>query len=298
MTFERKFDITARYLPVPSARRRSYAMERVRFVVAHDSGNPGSSAAQNVAYFTRTASAKGLPTSSAYLFVDDNDILECIPVFRPGKQPEKAWHVLRTEVSLRLYGCYANDGAIGIEYCFGNNINADRAYQRYVWLIAYVCYQFQLDPASAVVGHCMLDQTRRTDPRTGLGHGGFSYEQLLIDVVKEYAECSGQAVPPPPPHDPNARGSVRVSMPLYIRKGKPSRMAPVCGIAEPGDILDYVGIVADGYPVHNNRKWYRDQHGNFFWSGGTAPLEESGLAPAPASRWPAVAGRALSWPAS
>jgi uncharacterized protein YjgD (DUF1641 family) len=36
----------------------------------------------------------------------------------------------------------------------------------------------------------ILDPERRTDPQNGLSHSGRSYKQLLLDVVKEYGECT------------------------------------------------------------------------------------------------------------
>lgn len=275
MDFLIRFSITRQYLPTPTARRRGYPMSPgVRFIVAHDTGNQNTTAAQNVSYFTRTANPSGGDISSAHFFVDATQIIECIPVFDPASPPEMAWHVRPTEQdSNRLFGYRANAAAIGIEYCYGTAINADEAYRRYVWLIAYACYRFALDPATAVVGHFMLDPHRRTDPVTGLAHSRRNYEQLLRDVVAEYAECSGQA--PPAGHAVShheAAGSVRATVRLHIRLGQPSTMAPICGIAEVGDILDYVAIARDAYPVNGNRSWYRNKNGNYFWSGGTAAL--------------------------
>ncbi len=51
----------------------------VRFIVAHDTGNPGSTAANNVSYYERSRNDQ---SASAHIFVDDKEILECIPVSR------------------------------------------------------------------------------------------------------------------------------------------------------------------------------------------------------------------------
>ncbi len=110
-----KYPITARYLPKPSKRRSGLAMSPgVRFVVAHDTGNPNSSAAANVKYYENSAQEQ---SASAHLFVDDHEILECIPAVLGV--PEKAWHVLyNTPTDNQLFGFNANDAAIGVEYCY------------------------------------------------------------------------------------------------------------------------------------------------------------------------------------
>jgi len=158
----------------------------VKFVVAHDTGNPNSTAAGNVNYFKNSQNEI---YASAHIFVDDKEIVECIPALVSDK-PEKAWHV-RYQVlkDNELYGYNANDAAIGIEYCYGQNINASEAYRRYVWVIAYTCYKFNLNPISSIVGHHLLDPGRKIDPVNGLNNDGRSYSQLLTDVVLEYNQC-------------------------------------------------------------------------------------------------------------
>ncbi|MDA0616973.1 N-acetylmuramoyl-L-alanine amidase, partial [Acinetobacter baumannii] len=114
------------YLTKPSKRRSGLLMSPgVRFVVAHDTGNPGSTAAANVRYYE---SSRDVQSASAHIFVDDKQILECIPALTGT--PEKAWHVLyNVETDNRMFGLNANDAAIGVEYCFGDNIDADEAYR-------------------------------------------------------------------------------------------------------------------------------------------------------------------------
>jgi hypothetical protein len=41
----------------------------------------------------------------------------------------------------------------------------------------------------SIVGHCLLDPRRKTDPVSGLRAGGRTYDQLLADVVLEYQNC-------------------------------------------------------------------------------------------------------------
>lgn len=183
--FNIKYEIIPSYLTVPSKRRSGIKMNRVGFIVAHDTGNPNSTAMANVKYYERS---KNDVSASAHIFVDDKDIIECIPALTGT--PEKAWHVLyETPLDNQLFGDDANDIAIGVEYCYGTNINATEAYKRYVWVLAYICYRFNLNPAKAIIGHMILDPKRKTDPQNGLKHSGRSYQQLLQDVVNEYQNC-------------------------------------------------------------------------------------------------------------
>jgi N-acetylmuramoyl-L-alanine amidase CwlA len=181
-----KYNITRQLLPIYTKRRSGKIIKKVIFIVCHDTGNEGSTAEDNVNYYTDSANYE---SASAQLFVDDKEIIECIPVFQ--KYPEKAFHVLyQKPKDNELYGDDANDVAIGVEYCFGNNINSDEAYKRYIWVLAYLCYYFGLDPNTSLVSHSILDPERKTDPENGLGVSGRTYEQLLKDVVNEYKECT------------------------------------------------------------------------------------------------------------
>lgn len=186
MPFLKKYPIVADYIPINTKRRSGLAVSpSIKFIVAHDTGNSGSTARQNVNYYK--ASANEI-FASAHLFVDDKEIIECVPALTA--LPEKAWHV-RYDVSgdNQMYGYDANDAAVGVEYCFGPNINSAEAYQRYVWTLAYICYTFNLNPQTAIIGHFVLDPSRKTDPRSGLAASGRSYEQLLADVKNEYNNC-------------------------------------------------------------------------------------------------------------
>ncbi len=270
MSFQQKYQITSRYLPSPSARRSGILMSPgVRFIVAHDTGNPNSTANGNVRYYTASA---GTIKASAHLFVDDKEIIECIPALTAP--PEKAWHVLyNLPTDNLMFGHNANDAAIGVEYCYGTNINADESYRKYIWLIAYACHQFKLEPAKSVVGHFMLDPHRKSDPVTGLAHSRRTYEQLLRDVVAEFNECTGkaQSITQQQWDETAQSGRVTVTGRLNIRKAAPSTRADVYQTVDAGTQLAYVSIVNDGEAINGNPVWYKDANGNYFWSGGIQP---------------------------
>lgn len=185
MSFQMKYKITPMYLTTPSKRRSGNKIPKVRFVVAHDTGNAGSTARGNVRYYENS---RNQMSASAHIFVDDKEIIECIPALTGT--PEKAWHVLYDKPKdNQLFGDDANDAAIGIELCYGGEINNEEAYKRYVWVLAYTCYKFGLDPAKHITGHFILDPGRKTDPENALRKMGKSFKQLINDVVKEYREC-------------------------------------------------------------------------------------------------------------
>ena len=267
MPNDTRFQITSRYLTAPSKRRSGLAMNPgVRFIVAHDTGNPRSTANGNVGYYERSRNEE---SASAHIFVDDREILECIPALTAP--PEKAWHVrYNVPTDDQLYGHDANDAAIGVEYCYGDNINADAAYDRYVWVIALAVHKFNLDPKTCIVGHFFLDPQRKTDPNTGLAHSRRTYEQLLRDVATEHAKMSG---PPPAmverPIAPPA--SVLATASLNLRRGSPNCRAPVHQIVTAGTPLTYAVVVDDGEPVNGNATWYGTGTGVYFWSGGVKP---------------------------
>lgn len=103
-----KYEITRDYISKGNA-RSGEPLDSVQFLVSHDTGNPGSTAYSNRNYFEEVD-----PSASAHTFIDDQNILEIIPL------NEKAWHV-RYNVSEdnSRYGEDANDAAIAIELAWG-----------------------------------------------------------------------------------------------------------------------------------------------------------------------------------
>ncbi|MDP5274459.1 peptidoglycan recognition protein family protein [Chengkuizengella axinellae] len=163
-------------------------MPKVGFIVAHDTGNDGSTALQNITYYENT---NNVMSASAHIFVDDTGIYECIPLLTGT--PEKAWHVLYEKtLDNQKFGDDANDIAAGVELCYSHlrgGIKNEESYKRYVWVLAYICNKFGLDPTTSIIGHHILDPQRKTDPQNALSKMGKSYDQLLQDVVKEYYDC-------------------------------------------------------------------------------------------------------------
>lgn len=253
-----RYSITQSMLPLPSKRRSGKLMPSVRFLVAHDTGNPRSTARNNVSFYTRTAQEV---SASAHLFVDDKEIIECVPAFANA---EKAWHVwYSTPIDNELYGVNANDCAIGIEYCYGNNINADEAYKRYVWVMAKLCRQYMLKPDRDIVGHHFLDPARKTDPVTGLAQSRRSYEQLIRDVNAEFKIFGGDNETPPVfPKNMITVGRVNV------RQNNPSTLSSISRVLNKGSVVRVTSSVVNGQLINGNGVWFKTDANEWIWSGG------------------------------
>lgn len=188
MSWRAKYPITKFHLTTPSKRRSGILMPEVRGIVAHDTGNPGSTAWGNVRYYENSRDSI---SASAHLFVDDRDIIECIPIL--SKTPEKAWHVLYRVLmdnQKEVFGGDSNDLAVGVELCYGGHVNLQESYKRYVYVMAYICNRFDIDPMKRIWGHYQLDPKRKFDPQTPLKMLGKTIEDLRLDVHKEIQECS------------------------------------------------------------------------------------------------------------
>jgi N-acetylmuramoyl-L-alanine amidase len=174
-----EYSITRDYIPVGNS-RPGIKNEGIRFLVSHDTGNAGSTA-----YNNRTFFAKNPYNASAHTLIDDQYILEIIPL------EEKAWHV-RYEVTVdnHIYGNDANDIAIGIELCWGGTINFEETYKRYVWYHAYLLDRFQLDSEKDIISHQRLDPTRRSDPNNALNRYGITWATFITDVKNTYQETN------------------------------------------------------------------------------------------------------------
>ena len=166
--------ITQKLLPIETARRSGTKNNGIKFLVMHDTGNPGTNAQTNVNYYIKSAQEM---SASAHYFVDDTQILQCIP------DDEKAWHV-RYNVGLdkKKYGVHANDCAIGVELCYGKTINNEESYKNYVYLIAELCKKFKLNPDTDLTSHAVLDPSRRTDPFNAFSKMNKTWDQFIDNV--------------------------------------------------------------------------------------------------------------------
>ena len=172
-----------KHLPL-GKRRSGQKLLGVKFIVAHDTGNPNSTALGNVSYYTNTFN---LQEQSAHVFIDDQNVVECVPL------NEKAWHVRRdVPTDNSIYGVDANDYALSVELCYfpQDVARSKMAYNAYVEYIKGLCQKYDLNPAKSVIGHYKLDPGRRTDPINAFKTIGKTWEQFLIDLAPEVLQPS------------------------------------------------------------------------------------------------------------
>ncbi|MFX3624752.1 MAG: N-acetylmuramoyl-L-alanine amidase family protein [Ectobacillus sp.] len=146
------------------------------FIVSHDTGNPGSNAIGNRDFFEQNQ-----PKSSAHTFIDDKRIIEIIPL------DEVAYHVrYSVPADNEIYGYDANKAAIGVELCYGGNIDFWAAYTRFAWYHAYLCRRYGLNPKKAIASHKQLDPKRKIDPLEVFKRQGITFNQFINDVYRMY----------------------------------------------------------------------------------------------------------------
>lgn len=260
MAFTALYPVTEIHAPISKRRSGRRVTPSVKFLVAHDSGNPGATAAGHAQWYRNDPNPKIV--SSAHLFVDDKGIIETIPAFANAEQ---ALHVLYSVPNdNRMFGYDANDAAIGVEYCYGGGIDADAAYARYVWVLAALCDYHGLDPARHVVGHSVLDPARRQDPQMGLSASNRSYTHLLKDVVRVFQQNS--SAPAAVGSGAVKVGPITTSVWLQIRP-TPDRGQPPIRKVAPRTSLVCQAIVT-GEEVEGVDQWCQVGAAEFCWSGG------------------------------
>lgn len=168
--------ITQKLIPAPSKRRSGDKIKGVKFIVAHDTGNDGSTALQNVNYFINSSNEL---SASAHTFIDDKDIIECVPL------TEKAWHVrYNVPTDNTMFGVDSNDYAIGVELCYfsKDKERSLKAYNNYVEYIAQKTLEYNLNPKTKIVGHYTLDPGRKTDPINAFKTFNKTWEDFIKDL--------------------------------------------------------------------------------------------------------------------
>ncbi len=139
------------------------------FAVAHDTGNPNTSAQDNVNYYKNSYNIDWSLVASAHIFVDDKECIVCIPV------TEKAWHVLyNTPIDNNWYNADANDAAFGIEGSyFDDKARSKKSLDNMARVMAYLCNYWKIDYKTEVPGHQDI-QSDKIDPGNLLQAAGYS----------------------------------------------------------------------------------------------------------------------------
>lgn len=155
--------------------------EKPEFLVAHDTGNPNSTAQNNVDYYENTHNIQqGI--ASAHIFVDDKEAIICIPV------TEVAYHVLpSTTIDNAWYGVDANDGAAGVEICyFTNKTRSQKSLDNGARVLAYLAEYWGIDYKTEMPGHQDI-QYDKSDPGNALQASGYGRATSNLDnIVAKY----------------------------------------------------------------------------------------------------------------
>lgn len=177
-------NIVTQLIPVGTKRRSGYKLLGVKFFVDHDTGNPNSTAKDNVHYYINSMNEM---SASAHAFIDDVEVRICVPCL---ENPEKAWHV-RYDMPLdnQRFGDDSNDIAIGMELCYfpKDKERSLKAYNNYVEFAAYLAKFHNADPSKRI-GHYELDPSRRSDPNNALQYIGKNYGIMVQDIIAKYKE--------------------------------------------------------------------------------------------------------------
>lgn len=152
------------------------------FAVAHDTGNPNTTAQDNVNYYKNSYNIDWSIVASAHIFVDDKECIVCIPV------TEKAWHVLyNTPIDNNWYGIDANDGAFGVEGCyFDDKKRNKKSLDNMARVMAYLVNYWKIDYKTEMPGHQDI-QSDKVDPGNLLQAAGYSRNVSNLDkLVTKY----------------------------------------------------------------------------------------------------------------
>ena len=153
------------YLTVNQWSRPGTELEKIRGVVIHYVGNPGTTARANRNYFeSLSTGADNVYASSHFVVGLEGEVIQCIPL---------------TEIS------YAsntrNEDTVAVEVCHPDETGefSPVTYDRVVELTAWLCREFRLDPAADVIRH--YDVTGKLCPKYYVENQE-AWEDFLTDV--------------------------------------------------------------------------------------------------------------------
>lgn len=201
MTQETWKGVPVEFQLLPYGTRRSGQKLRKgkpEFIVAHDTGNPNSTAQQNVNYYKNTYNIDINSTASAHIFVDEKHAIICVPT------TEKAWHVLYNATIDNLwYGVDANDAAVGTEISYFIDKNnptkakerSKKALENGAKVLAYLAEYWKIDYKTRMPGHQDI-QSDKQDPGNVLAASGYGRDTSNLDkVVAKYYKKDVKVTP-------------------------------------------------------------------------------------------------------
>lgn len=152
--------------------RPQLALEKVKGIVVHYTGNPGTTAAQNRSYFESLKDTKQTKASSHFVIGMEGEIVQCIP---------------STEMSYASNN--RNSDTLSIECCHKDETGEfiEETYDSLVGFVAWLCGEFNI-PVDEVIRH--YDVTGKECPRY-FALNEDAWEQFKKDV-QEYLDTYGK----------------------------------------------------------------------------------------------------------
>lgn len=166
--------VTADYLTVNQWSRPGTELKKIRGVVIHYVGNPGTTARANRDYFESLSDGTEATYASAHFIVGlEGEVVQCIPL---------------TEISYASNS--RNDDTVSIEVCHGDESGefSPVSYDRAAELTAWLCRTFDLDPYTDVIRH--YDVSGKECPKYYVDHPE-AWEQFRADVAGKLEEAAG-----------------------------------------------------------------------------------------------------------
>ena len=157
--------VDAQFLTVNEYSRPGTALEQVKGIVIHYTGNPGTTAIQNRNYFEGLAETKETKASSHYIIGLSGEIIQCIPL---------------NEISYASN--QRNVNTISIECCIDNDAGKfnEKTYDALVELTAWLVGEFDLKIDDVIRHH---DVTGKICPKYFVEHES-AWEDFKLDVEK------------------------------------------------------------------------------------------------------------------
>lgn len=158
------------YLTVNEWSRPGTPLEKIRGVVIHYVGNPGTTARANRNYFESLSSGTEETYASSHFVIGlEGEVIQCVPL---------------TEIAYASNS--RNDDTVSIEVCHPDETGVflPASYDRCVELTAWLCRTFELDPAEDVIRH--YDVTGKLCPLYYVEDPA-AWESFLADVSEALA---------------------------------------------------------------------------------------------------------------
>ena len=163
--------ISENLLPINEYSRPGTPLTKVKGVVIHYTGNPGTTASQNRSYFESLAETKTTKASSHYIIGLSGEIIQCVPLDEIAYASNER-----------------NADTISIECCINNEAGKfnDKTYDALVQLTAWLVGEYDLK-ISDIIRH--YDVTGKNCPKYFVEHES-AWEDFKLDVEK-YIDTNG-----------------------------------------------------------------------------------------------------------